>query len=270
MNYHSIQGAWKGVYWHKNHLGLIATFINILFLINIIDSWKSQKKHLFIWVPLYFCALLFVYKSGSVAAYLTTLCLHGLILLALAWLKFRQKLHRFHYLLFALVLLIAGFSLYFGADRFLAIFNRNESLTGRVPMWTYLFNTYISKRLFGGYGFNAFWYIYSHRVAMGLAAGYPDPIVIADNGFIDILVNTGLGGFLLFLVYYLGAWWHSIRQAGKAKDITGIFPLVLMSFTLLANISWSLIFENQSFFTLIIVSILFCISGNSLMDRSGQ
>ncbi len=32
QNYHSIQGAWKGAYWHKNHMGLITVFINILFL----------------------------------------------------------------------------------------------------------------------------------------------------------------------------------------------------------------------------------------------
>ena len=136
-------------------------------------------------------------------------------------------------------------------------------------MWTYLFNTYFSKHPLLGYGFNAFWYIDSHRVAMGLAAGYPDPIVIADNGFIDILINTGYVGLILFLVFYFGVWWRSIQYARKAKDINGIFPLILMSFTLLANISWSLIFENEGFFMLIMISVLFSISNGTPINREG-
>ena len=62
MNYYDIQGAWKGVYWHKNHMGIIATLINILFLINIVDSLQSKRKHLLIWGLLYFFSLLFVYQ----------------------------------------------------------------------------------------------------------------------------------------------------------------------------------------------------------------
>ena len=105
---------------------------------------------------------------------------------------------------------------------------------------------------------------------MGQAAGYPDPIVIADNGFIDILVNTGYIGLILFLIFYFGAWWRSIKYAhAKAKDINGIFPLILMSYTLIANISWSLIFENESFFMLIMISVLFCISDSISINREG-
>jgi O-antigen ligase len=98
---------------------------------------------------------------------------------------------------------------------------------------------------------------------MGLAAGYPGPIVIADNGFIDILINTGYSGLILFLIFYFGAWWHSIKYAMKARDINGVFPVILMSYTLLANISWSLIFENESFFMLIMISVLFFISADT-------
>ena len=95
---------------------------------------------------------------------------------------------------------------------------------------------------------------------MQQAAGYLDPIVISDNGFIDILVNTGFVGLFLFSIFYFGLWWRSVKYAIKADDISGIFPIILMSYTLLANVSWSLIFENEGFFMLIMVSVLFCIS----------
>jgi hypothetical protein len=42
-----------------------------------------------------------------------------------------------------------------------------------------------------------------------------------------------------------------------------------MSFTLLANVSWSLIFENESFIMLIMISVLFCISDSTARTLPG-
>lgn len=269
MNYYVIQGAWKGLYWHKNHMGLIAAFINILFLINVVYSLQSKEKGALAWGLLYLFSLFFVYQTDSAGAYMTVIFLHGVILLALILLKFGKYFHRSHYLIFFTVLVFAALILYINLEFVFSIFNRSPTLTGRIPMWTYLFNAYLSKRPLFGYGFNAFWCVDAYRVAMGEAAGYPDPIVIADNGFIDILINTGYSGLILFLIFYFGAWWHSIKYAMKARNINGVFPLILMFYTLIANISWSLLFENEGFFMLIMISVLFSISGGAPINREG-
>lgn len=269
QNYHTIQGAWKGLYWHKNHMGLMTTFISIVFLIRTIDSFQSKDKSMIIWGSLYAFSLLFIYQTDSVASYLATIFLHGVILFILVWLKFREKIQKVHYLIFVVVVLLISLVLYNNLDRFLGIFDRNTTLTGRIPMWTYLFEAYFDKQPLQGYGFNAFWYIRSHRVDIQQAAHYPDPIIIADNGFIDMLINTGYIGLALFLMFYFGLWWCSIRYASKAKDLSGFFPLILMAYTLIANISWSLIFENEGFFMLIMVAVLFSISGNTDHNKSG-
>jgi exopolysaccharide production protein ExoQ len=270
MNYYTIQGAWKGLYWHKGHMGLIAAFINIMFLIMLVYSLQSKDKKALLWGIFYVFSLLFVSQTDSVAAYITVVFLHGLILLGLILLKFGKYLQRVHYLIFLVVLIFASLILYINIDHVFSILNRSPTLTGRIPMWHHLFDTYLSKRPLGGYGFNAFWYIEPYRVEMGLAAGYPDPIVISDNGFIDILINTGYVGLFLFLIFYLSTWWRSIKYAMKANDINGLFPVILMSFTLIANISWSLIFENEGFFMLTMVSVLFCVSaGVSIGRESG-
>lgn len=267
QNYHTIQGVWKGVYWHKNHMGLIATFMSMLFLIRAINSFQSKDRSTIIWGLLYVFSLLFIYQTDSVASYLTIILLHGVIFFVLFWSKFREKIRKVHYVIFVIVILLASLVLYNNLDRFLGIFDRNTTLTGRIPMWTYLFEAYFDKQPLQGYGFNAFWYIRSHRVDIQQAAHYPDPIIIADNGFIDILINTGYIGLALFLIFYFGLWWCSIRYASTARDISGFFPVLLMAYTLIANISWSLIFENEGFFMLIMVSILFCISGNTSISR---
>jgi exopolysaccharide production protein ExoQ len=260
MNYHTIQGAWKGLYWHKNHMGLMASLINILFLINIINSYASKNKKYIAWGILYLLSMVFIYKTDSVAAYLTTFILNGVIFLGMIWFKFRYKIPRNLYLIFVIFAALIALILFFNLDRFFGIFNRNTSLTGRIPMWSYLYNTYIDKRPLGGYGFNAFWYDETHQLAIQQAAGYPDPIIISDNGFIDIFVNTGYIGLFLFLIFYFGVWWRSVKYAWKATDICGFFPIIFMAYSLIANVSWSLIFENESFIMLTMVSILFCVS----------
>jgi len=267
MNYSIIQGAWSGVYWHKNHMGLMVTFVNILFLLNLVNSWSSTDQNRFLWGSLYLYSLFFIYQTDSVAAYLTTVCLHGVLLLALAVLRFREKIQKIHYFIFFAVFLLALFILYLNLDVFFAIFNRKTNLTGRVPLWMYLFAAYINKRPLLGYGFNAFWYIKSHQVATQQAARYVDPIIIADNGFIDILVNTGYIGLILFLIFYLGMWVISVKYASQAKDLFGFFPIILMTYTFLANISWSLLFENEGFFMLIMICILFSISRSTPPNR---
>jgi exopolysaccharide production protein ExoQ len=269
MNYYIIHDAWKGIYWHKGHMGLIAAFINILFLINVVYSVQIKGKYTIVWSFLYLFSLLFVYKTDSAAAYLTIIFLHGMVLLTLVLLKFKDKIKPSHYLIFIFAVIFVGLVILLNLGHVFSLFHRSTSLTGRIPMWTYLFNTYLSQRPMLGYGFNAFWYVGPYRVAMGLAAGYPDPIIISDNGFIDILINTGYAGLILFLLFYSGMWWRSIQKARVANDIIGVFPLVLMTFTLIANISWSLIFENEGFFMLMMISLLFSISSNILSGHKG-
>jgi exopolysaccharide production protein ExoQ len=263
MNYFIIQGAWKGAYWHKNHMGLIAVLINIIFLLNLVDALGARRKSMFLWLPLYAISLLFVYQTDSVASYMTVIFLHGIIVLALFFLKYGHRIRKVHYLLLGAGGILGALVLFLNMDFVFGIFGRNSTLTGRLPMWSYLFNAYLSKRLLGGFGFNAFWYLRDHRIAIQNVTGYPDQVIISDNGFIDILVNTGYTGLVLFLLFYLCIWWRSAQMGAKAKDLTGVFPLIFMSYTLLANITWSLIFENENFIMLLMIAILFCTSSLS-------
>ncbi len=268
MNYHSIQGAWQGVYWHKNHMGLIAAFANTLILVNLIHSLQVERKRVPVWGLLYLFSLYVAYMTDSVASYLTVIGLHGLVLLAVFLLKYGPKIRTRHYLIFGAIAVLASVLLFINLDFFFGLFNRNTSMTGRIPMWGHLFNVYLSVRPWGGYGFNAFWYIESHRVTMKTLAGYPDPIIIADNGFIDILMNTGVIGLSLFLVFYFGAWQRAGKSSLKAKNIFDAFPVLFMAYTLIANVSWSLLFEDETFFMLVMIALLFSVAGKPRVPES--
>lgn len=253
MNYYSIQGAWRGVYWHKNHLGLVSSFLNLIYLIELIRSIQKREKNKLLWGLLFGVSLLFIVMSDSAAALMTSLLLYGILVVLMIWLKWRDRLLRIHYWIFGFVVVAGMIGVYGNLDGILGMFNRNTTLTGRIPMWTYLFSEYFDRRPYLGYGFNAFWYIGEHQKAIQAVAGYPGPIIIADNGFIDILVNTGYVGFSLFLMYYFSAWAQAVKSTFQARDVVGLLPIMSMVFIFLANISWSLMFENESFFMLIMI-----------------
>ncbi len=268
MYYYDIQGAWKGIFWHKNHMGIIAAFASMMFLLSAIASLQHRPRTFWAWGVLYFLSLAFVYLTQSVGSYVTLAVVHAVLFLALAYLRVRPRLRGYHYALLLGAAVLAGILLYANLGRVFSLLNRSPSLTGRIPMWGHLFNIYFSQRPVFGYGFNAFWYIASHRETMGIVAGYPDPIVIADNGFIDILMGTGYIGLALFLIFYVGMWIRSVRYAWDATDVYGLFPLALMTFSLFANVSWTLLFEDENLLLLIMMSVMFLISSRRSVQEA--
>ncbi len=257
MNYHSIQGAWKGVFWHKNHMGLMAGFACITFLASALGSLEGKSRWWWFWGALYVFSLLFVSQTDSVATYMSLIVVHIVMLVLMGHARLKARLHRHHYWVFAVILVLLLTAVYSNRDWVLALFNRNSSLTGRVPLWGHLLSNYVAQSPLGGYGLNAFWHLESHRIAMQLAAGYPDPIVVSDNGFLDLLLNIGFVGIALFFLFYFDLWRRAANMAWRATDVLSLFPLIAMVYILAANLTWSLLFENESFFMLTMITMSF-------------
>lgn len=255
MNYYSIQGAWKGIFWHKNHLGFIVALSSLFFLINTILAYVQKQKTTLVLLGAYLFSLFVLFKTDSVGAMLTLVVAHGVIVIGLTYIKFAHRLSRVHYIFLAGLFVITILVVFLNLETVFGLFGRDTSMTGRIPMWEYVFEIYLSQKPFWGYGFNAFWYVADYRVDIGLAAGYPDPIVIADNGFLDILFNTGYIGLILFLFFYANAIWRSLLFAIRGKNILDLFPLILLVFITVANISWTILFENENFFFLMLVMV---------------
>ena len=267
MHYFPYEGTWQGIFWHKNHMGLIVSLMNIIFLLQVIDSLNKKKQYQVIWGFLYIASLLFLYKTGAVGAYLTTIGVHGVFLALFLWMKFRHLLNKKHYIILIIVLLVFALIVFKNLDTIFGIFGRTSSLTGRIPMWKALYENYFTKRPYFGYGFNAFWYYYPHRSTMQSLTGWGNPPVISDNGFFDILINTGIVGFVLFCVFYLGLWYRSIKILRTASNVLDLFPVTFMAFTFIANLSFSLIFETEAYIMLLMMMLLFLSLG---WDKQGK
>ena len=118
----------------------------------------------------------------------------------------RTILDAIFYLL-SIVLVVLNF------DFVMGLLNRSSSLTGRVPMWMYLLGHVINQRPWFGYGFGAIWTIEAFRIQVQRAVGWPSPVLIGDNGFIDILLHVGIVGLAIFLVNFILMYVATIKLA---------------------------------------------------------
>jgi O-antigen ligase len=90
--------------------------------------------------------------------------------------------------------------------------------------------------------------------------GWGFPVVIADNGFLDILLHVGILGFIPFLGVLIVAFVRSGKFAFRNPSLINFFPLLLMVYAVIANISFSLFLETETFIWLVIVASLFVVT----------
>lgn len=251
-------GSWRGVFWHKNHLGAVAPFFNILFLLSAIENLSTHKRQylardLFFYVMSLALAIL----SRSAAALVLLIILHGSVFTAHIWVKIHARLRSLHYYGLLGLGIIVLFTLLFNLDFVFGLFNRTPTLTGRVPLWNYLLNDVVLRNPWLGYGFGALWTIENFRVGVQELLGWGYPVAIADNGFLDILLHIGVIGFLPFVVALIVFGVRAFRYALSHRTLMSFFPLLLFTYTVIANISFSLFLETETFVWLMIVTALF-------------
>jgi exopolysaccharide production protein ExoQ len=121
----------------------------------------------------------------------------------------------------------------------------------------YLWAHVVSQRPWFGYGFGAIWTIAAFRIQVQQAVGWPFPIQMADNGFIDILLHVGFLGLGVFIVNCILMVVKTIRFVFRRRTLEGFFPLIVMIGVLVANISFSLFLEVDAFVWLLMVACLF-------------
>ena len=250
-------GAWCGVFWNRNHLGSLVALLNSVFLIKTLSDFQRDKPRVVLDLFFYLLSLIVVYKATSAAGYILTILLNFLIVLVALWLKFYLHIKKVHYLIIFGLFTVGMVWIASNLDFVFGLVNRTSSLTGRIPMWDFLFQNVIHQSPWLGYGYGAIWSIGSFRNGLSQAVGWLYPVTIGDNGFIDILLSVGIVGLLSFLGVFVSGWIRAFKFVLARRKIIDFFPLVFMLFTLMANISFSLFLETESFIWLIMVAVLF-------------
>jgi len=108
--------------------------------------------------------------------------------------------------------------------------NEVDSLSSRLPLWEELIGNYATRQPIGGYGYGAFWSpprIFDVARTQGWNPAY------AHSTYVDLLVNIGIVGIVLFLVTMLLAFFTAVRLEMRHANAGFGFAAMLIAFLLL-------------------------------------
>lgn len=215
-------GAWRGIYSHKNQFGIFMAlgFVHVLLLGSRWGRWRFL-----------FMGLLFFGALASTSATAVLLCVGSLFVLPLL------RLLRIHHtlLLGALLILIPiGLTVIaLVATNYGLIaeaLGRDATLTGRTELWGESLALIVERPLFGWGLRGAF------------APGSPifnniiwDGAPYAHNHWIDLTLDLGLVGTLLYILVLVPMIFMAIVYSNREKTLESAFPLIFLIFLHIAN-----------------------------------
>jgi O-antigen ligase len=246
------EGAWRGVFTHKNQFGLIVVLAGIIFLLQALRGDK------FAWV----FYLLLAACVGTAILSRSTTTLGNLGLMLILCIIYRILRWRYEMMISALLLGaiigIAGILLFIGyveSDALFVAVGKDSTFSGRTLIWDAVI-TAIQSRPWLGYGLAAFWNgIEGPSGVVQLSVGAQ--VAYAHNGFLDICLSIGLVGLSIFILGFFNTLVKSLGLLRQTNEPEGFFPLVFLTYILLSNISEGTIATMDNSFWAIYSTITF-------------
>lgn len=244
------EGALRGVFTHKNQFGAFMALGSVVFFLNAIQGEKLS------WIYWGLLAL----GCGSMVMSQSTTALATFLVMLMLCIIYRIFRWRYEVMLSAILAVtiigiialiwVAG---YIGADSFFSSLGKDSTLSGRTDIWRYVWDQ-IQLRPWLGYGLAAFWNGYEGpsgyvQLAMRIA------VIYAHNGFLDIWLSIGLIGLSVFLAGFLVTSRQSLALLRKSNTPEGFWPLLLLTYILLSNLTEGTITTMNSSFWAIYVAV---------------
>jgi len=246
-----IDGAWKGVYGHKNELGRACTFGIIIASLYKPDNLRMNAVRL----ATIFLSLLLVYLSQSKTNWLAIGAWLGF--LPVLWFLRFQKVPKSIRLV--IVILPAGLLIFLisqYSDLLLESVGRDSTMSGRTTLWRGVTAVTNDKFPLLGAGYGAFFTDNGGLAAIGDYIRYwsirPNH---AHNGYLNVFADLGWIGEIALVALILGAIYRTFYFLTEGKQVaqwTTAASFILMF--LITNYSQSLSFKHSD-----LTWLMFCI-----------
>ncbi len=247
------EGKWRGIYNHKSVLGKVMVPSIIVFSLLAIDAKKQQVIYWFGSL----LSLILLLRSTATSSLLNTVTL---LAASIAFPVFRWN---YNWMIPGIIFITTlGSSLYvlltMNIEILLGSLGKDTTLTGRADMWPFIFEM-IFKNVWLGYGYGAFWsgpdtpsfYIWQ-------ATGWTPPN--SHNGLLDLWLHLGLLGVSIFAVeFLLQTLPKALVWVRLSQTAVGLWPLLYMSYMVLANLSESTLMVQNDIFWVIYVALAFSV-----------
>lgn len=126
----------------------------------------------------------------------------------------------------------------------LQLVNRSPRLTGRTDLWAAVMTSILKHPLLG-YGFNGFWQgMQGESASLLQTVGWP--ALHSHNGFLDLTLDLGFLGLVIFAIGYVGFLRRAIDLSGKIRGSVPIWLCTYLAFMFFYNLSESsILVENN-------------------------
>jgi O-antigen ligase len=259
-------GSWRGIFWHRNYLGTFMALACLVFTHNFLNEPNSKIKKGFFQL-LSILAIIFTILSSSATGIIALVIVSIAEIVASIWVRTYAKIKPVFYWIAGVLGIILVFVVMTNIDFLFGLLGRNASLTGRIPMWNYLMENYVNTRPWMGFGIGSFWVYETIRNGVQTAVAWGYPVMIGDNGWMDILLQLGWVGLAAFLLVLIKVAFVSVKHLLSSRSKTSTFPLLFFLFVILSNISLSLFLEVEAFIWFVMISLLFSITN---ITKSGD
>jgi exopolysaccharide production protein ExoQ len=247
--------GWRGVYNHKNPLG-ISMGVDLIAMACLL--WESRQNRLMYQILLLPAAVLLLLSRSMTAIIVTaiTLCLGTYL---------RLRLHRAHKVAVYAMGLLAGFAatifLQGRLDSIFALIGRDSSLTGRIPLWQYSAAAVLERPIFGA-GYDAFWPGKGGDYIRDLVR-WPAPH--AHNSFLELALNVGLVGLVIFLVCISKIFPLALRYSKDSSNPLRLWPLLFYTDFFLSCFTEAPAVDRHA-----LTFVLFCAISVSMVETEAE
>ncbi|MBW4599592.1 MAG: O-antigen ligase family protein [Calothrix sp. FI2-JRJ7] len=246
-------GAWKGVFGYKNLLGPIMVISSFTFF--LLPTSRNKVKQIYKWTGLVFGIILILLSTSK-----TSLVVSAILFLTLFFYRYFRFLGKTTVIFLDLVILVAGAVMTLVLSNWtelLTAIGRDPTLTGRTPMWGIALSRLMDRPLLG-FGRGAFWAPgspYALEAGKAVASGFVPPH--GHNGFVDLALDVGLIGLLLFAISFVIAYFRALKLAYATKAPEKMWYLAFLMFFFMNNMTESfMLFKTNIYWTLYITSTL--------------
>jgi O-antigen ligase len=216
-------GLWRGVFPHKNELGAMASASTVAFLC-FGDPSSSRPGFRFICVVASLACVIFAGSAGALASLLILLTIYFAIFLTWRWPAAFTWLF-----VLAVTAALAAALLSMDVDTF-SLVGRDATLAGRTSIWDMVLAMIADSPLLGhGYyaGTSAF-------AAPRLKELFGPAGRDAHNGYLTLLLETGIVGLLLYLYLILSVIFMGTTRAKREGRVRRNCLMLLLVFPSLA------------------------------------
>ncbi|MDJ0701712.1 MAG: O-antigen ligase family protein [Leptolyngbyaceae cyanobacterium MO_188.B28] len=244
--------TWGGAYGHKQNFGshMTLSFVT-LFIIAINTEFYLPTA----WVGIAVVSGL-ILLSGSKSSLIFSILMLAILSLYRQY-RWRGKLT---VLLLDIGILILGSLITFIVVEWVPLvtsLGKDPTITGRTVIWSNVIPM-ILKQPFLGYGRFGFWSdsglvasVFRGKFGAGVNAYIPPH---AHNGAIDLMLDVGMVGAVLFFISFSTTYFKALNKAYLSRSLGDIWPLAFLTFLVLDNITESHLMRLQSVFWVLYIA----------------